>query len=97
MFGITDLQVFPDNIPGNGNGVSIGTSDVQLWGLGVVQEIDAAAMSIWLSYRHIEATINSGAECHRLSYDDVPVREGWRAHQLLIARSSISLSLEPPW
>ncbi len=29
----------------------------QLWGIGVVQEIDAAAMSLWLSYRH-------------LSYDD---------------------------
>jgi hypothetical protein len=26
-----------------------------LWGLGVVQEIDAAAMSIWISYRNIEA------------------------------------------
>ena len=30
-------------------------SDTTLWGLGVVQEIDAAAMSLWLSYRHIEA------------------------------------------
>jgi predicted porin len=28
---------------------------VELWGLGVVQEIDAAAMSLWLSYRNIEA------------------------------------------
>ncbi len=26
-----------------------------LWGLGVVQEIDAAAMSVWVSYRNIEA------------------------------------------
>ena len=23
----------------------------RLWGLGVVQEIDAAAMSVWVSYR----------------------------------------------
>ncbi len=30
-------------------------ASTQLWGLGVVQEIDAAAMSLWLSYRHIEA------------------------------------------
>jgi len=30
---------------------------LQMWGVGVVQEIDAAAMSMWLSYRH-------------LSYDD---------------------------
>jgi hypothetical protein len=29
-------------------------SELKLWGLGVVQEIDAAAMSIWLSYRHLE-------------------------------------------
>jgi predicted porin len=29
-------------------------SEVQLWGAGVVQEIDAAAMSVWLSYRHLE-------------------------------------------
>jgi len=28
-------------------------SKMQLWGLGVVQEIDAAAMSLWVSYRHI--------------------------------------------
>ncbi|KAB2938409.1 MAG: porin [Hyphomicrobium sp.] len=34
----------------------------QLWGLGVVQEIDAAAMSLWISYRHISADI-SGAGC----------------------------------
>ncbi len=32
-------------------------NDLHVWGLGVVQEIDAAAMSLWLSYRH-------------LSYDD---------------------------
>ena len=25
------------------------------WGLGAVQEIDAAAMSVWLSYRHMDA------------------------------------------
>jgi hypothetical protein len=31
------------------------TGEVELWGLGVVQEIDAAAMSLWLSYRNIDA------------------------------------------
>ena len=31
--------------------------ELDVWGLGVVQEIDAAAMSLWVSYRH-------------LSYDD---------------------------
>lgn len=29
--------------------------DVELWGLGVVQEVDAAAMSFWLTYRNIQA------------------------------------------
>ena len=30
------------------------TSELTKWGLGVVQEIDAAAMSLWLSYRNYE-------------------------------------------
>jgi hypothetical protein len=30
------------------------SSELEMYGLGVVQEIDAAAMSIWLKYRHIE-------------------------------------------
>ncbi len=34
-----------------------GSSEVNRWGLGVVQEIDAAAMSLWLTYRHIEGDI----------------------------------------
>lgn len=29
-------------------------SDTQLWGVGLVQEIDNAAMSLWLSYRNVE-------------------------------------------
>ena len=29
-------------------------SDLKVYGLGIVQEIDAAAMSLWLSYRHLE-------------------------------------------
>jgi hypothetical protein len=39
------------------NGYSATT---QLWGLGVVQEIDAAAMSLWLSYRHLDAQLHCG-------------------------------------
>jgi hypothetical protein len=30
-------------------------AELQWWGLGVVQEVDAAAMSLWLKYRNIEA------------------------------------------
>ncbi|MFA5897945.1 MAG: porin [Hyphomicrobium sp.] len=47
--------------PLNGAGVkqAATSSDFDLWGLGVVQEIDAAAMSLWLSYRHIEYSDDS--------------------------------------
>jgi hypothetical protein len=31
-----------------------------MWGLGVVQEIDAAAMSIWLKYRNFSPEIEGG-------------------------------------
>ncbi|MFA5958770.1 MAG: porin, partial [Hyphomicrobium sp.] len=31
----------------------------KVWGLGVVQEIDAAAMSIWLKYRHLDYDDNN--------------------------------------
>jgi hypothetical protein len=34
-------------------------SEFELWGVGIVQEIDAAAMSMWLKYRHLEADITS--------------------------------------
>jgi len=36
------------------------SSDSRIWGLGMVQEIDAAAMSLWLTYRNIDGdyTIN---------------------------------------
>jgi predicted porin len=33
-------------------------SVVKMWGLGAVQEIDAAAMSIWVKYRHLDADLN---------------------------------------
>jgi hypothetical protein len=29
--------------------------EVEVWGLGIVQEIDAAAMSVWIKYRHLSA------------------------------------------
>ncbi|MCV0369332.1 MULTISPECIES: porin [Filomicrobium] len=40
-------------------------SGLDVWGLGVVQEIDAAAMSMWIKYRNLEYDDNSG-----VSYDD---------------------------
>ena len=34
------------------------SSELSFCGVGVVQEIDAAAMSVWLAYRHVEMDIN---------------------------------------
>ncbi|RUO97471.1 porin, partial [Hyphomicrobium sp.] len=39
----------------------------KVWGLGVVQEIDAAAMSIWLKYRHLDYDDNNTAG---IAYDN---------------------------
>jgi hypothetical protein len=36
-----------------------------MWGLGIVQEIDAAAMSLWLTYRHHSGDVD-------LARGDVP-------------------------
>ena len=36
-------------------------SEIQRWGLGVVQNIDAAAMSVWLAYRNIDGSIEGGS------------------------------------
>ncbi len=35
---------------------------VEVWGAGIVQEIDAAAMSVWVKYRHLSADANQFAE-----------------------------------
>lgn len=44
---------------GAGGGLLDQQTEGRLFGIGVVQEIDAAAMSIWLSYRHLEGEVNS--------------------------------------
>jgi len=33
------------------------SSDHRMWGLGIVQEVDAAAMSLWLTYRNLDADV----------------------------------------
>jgi hypothetical protein len=46
----------------NNGGLFVGTSEVRMWGLGVVQEIDAAAMSLWVKYRNLDvSTSGEGA------------------------------------
>ncbi len=39
----------------------VGGSNAKHWGLGLVQEIDAAAMSIWLTYRNLDANVTDSA------------------------------------
>jgi hypothetical protein len=46
-----------------------GTSDARLWGVGVVQEIDAAAMSVWVKYRNVDASFDAVTGSPGLSTD----------------------------
>lgn len=39
-------------------------SKLKQWGLGIVQEIDAAAMSMFISYRHFEGEFDCSASCN---------------------------------
>lgn len=48
-------------------------SEVEHWGLGVVQEIDAAAMSLWLSYRNVEADLDNSPAALGNSPDDFQI------------------------
>ena len=58
-------------------------SEPQVWGLGVVQEVDAAAMSVWLKYRNLSYDDNSAAAAPIQDFDYVGRR---RDHQLLRSR-----------
>jgi len=59
------------------NGFAAGTnltsdSELERWGLGVVQEIDSAAMSIWLKYRNHSGEISgNSATGTKISLDEV--------------------------
>jgi hypothetical protein len=48
--GVDDLG---DNIAANDEVVVMSNSELEVWGGGIVQEIDAAAMSVWVKYRHM--------------------------------------------
>jgi hypothetical protein len=50
-----------DATVGGGGLETLDGSNVKVWGLGAVQEIDAAAMSIWVKYRHLEADLDNSA------------------------------------
>jgi predicted porin len=48
--------VIDNGVPGTD---TITASELDVWGLGVVQEIDAAAMSIWIKYRNLSLDVSS--------------------------------------
>ena len=48
--------LYGEYLDGDQEAAGVDTGDFELWGLGIVQEIDAAAMSTWVSYRNIEAS-----------------------------------------
>lgn len=49
-------------------------SEMRQWGLGVVQEIDAAAMSMWLVYRNFDAEITgNGAGGRKIDFDEMHI------------------------
>jgi len=56
---ISDTFVGATFTPGSTTGVLITGSESTQWGLGVVQEIDAAAMSMWLSYKHFDGSVDT--------------------------------------
>jgi hypothetical protein len=59
---VYDGLVTADDVPfgGNGNDVITG-SEATIWGLGVVQHIDASALELFLSYRRYFAEVSSPA------------------------------------
>ncbi|RUP10487.1 porin [Hyphomicrobium sp.] len=57
-----------DGFAANGDFSAANRDTTKIWGLGVVQEIDAAAMSVWLKYRHLEYDDNSGIQFDDFQY-----------------------------
>ena len=67
--GHTVLYGEYENVQGSSFFAQSGTSDeLDLWGAGVVQEIDAAAMSIWVKYRHLNYDNNVGTNFEDFQY-----------------------------
>ena len=62
---------YEDQLSAAALGAGITASEVEHWGLGIVQEIDAAAMSIWLKYRHAEADLTGAAPALTNSPEDI--------------------------
>jgi hypothetical protein len=54
-----DAIVNISNLAGAANAQNVAGTDGELWGAGIVQEIDAAAMSVWVKYRNVSMDVGA--------------------------------------
>jgi hypothetical protein len=74
--GLTGLSSDPLDADGIANGL-VTDSHATVWGLGVVQNVDAAAMELFLAYRRYSASIDTTVGGARtLDYNDMDVVMG---------------------
>ncbi len=71
----SDSAGFSSSIAGPGFSTTLDVySSLDVWGLGVVQEIDSAAMALWIKYRRMsfgfDAKLNGAAETGLVEYQD---------------------------
>jgi hypothetical protein len=64
---------YGEYLEANGDGVLSGSgpltsSETQVWGLGAVQEVDAAAMSVWLKYRNLSYSDSIATQVEDFDY-----------------------------
>lgn len=64
---------FGNGFAGNGDIVD---SELTSYGAGVIQNISAAAMDVYLTYRHYEADVTAGAALTKFEVDDLDVVMG---------------------
>ena len=53
-----------------GCGISIGGSTIERWGFGIQQDIDAAAMALYVKYRHHELDVSFVGDTDGLEFED---------------------------
>lgn len=59
-----------------GVGGDIVESELTSWGAGIIQGIDAAAMHVYVTYRHYEGDVTTGPALNQFSVDDLDVVMG---------------------
>ena len=65
----------PANTTGFTPVMGVTSTDERIWGLGVAQDIDAAATTLYLGYRHFDASIKCAWWAHRRS--STALRRPW--------------------